>query len=170
MNPEGRLKEIVTKELDNLGYDLVRLEISFRGRKNILRIYIDRQERNVTLDDCVLVTRAVGFVLDSEKELFSGPYNLEVSSPGINRPLTKAEHFERFRGKEARIEHIIEDQRKETLIGEIVESDGESVRLSVDGIEKNVTFDEIIRANLYNEKWDIPRVKSGRKKSRSKRS
>jgi ribosome maturation factor RimP len=164
-----RIEGLVTGELEKLGFELVKLDLSFRGRRRVLRIYIDSPDSNVTLDDCVMVTRAVGFALDGE-DLVSGPYNLEVSSPGINRPLTKPEHFLRFCGRKAKVVYEMDDGGKDTLIGEIIGSDGEEITLSVDARRRSVTFGRIIKASLYDEKWEIPKKRSGKGRSGRRRA
>jgi ribosome maturation factor RimP len=159
----AHLEELLDRELEQLGYELVKLDISLRGRRKIIRIFIDHHERDVTLDNCVEVTKAVGFVLDGE-DIMIGPYNLEVSSPGINRPLTKREHFERFRGKIARIEHRTGNGEKDTAIGELAGCEGDAVMVRRGDVETRIGFDTIVKANLHGEKWDI-----GKKKQRGKR-
>ena len=163
MELERHLVEVIARELDVLGFELVKIESSLRGRKKIIRIYIDHHERGVTLDDCVHVTKMVGFVLDGE-DIMSGPYNLEVSSPGINRPLTKPEHFKRFQGREAKIVHLNEEGEKETAIGDIVDATWASVILSWKGDRIQIPFERLVKANLHGEKWKIPKLGPGKKR------
>jgi ribosome maturation factor RimP len=167
MDPQDHLEELVDRELANLGYELVKLEVSIRGRRRIVRIFIDRIDGGVTLDDCVQVTRAIGFVLDGE-QIIPGPYNLEVSSPGINRSLTKPTHFERFKGHTARIEHAADSGRKETLIGTIVDADDAAVTVTEAGETRRISFGSILKANLHGEHWGIPKKTRGGKGSRRK--
>ncbi|UCF04810.1 MAG: ribosome maturation factor RimP [bacterium] len=168
MEAAERLDSVVSRELERLGYELVKLEPALRGRRKVIRIFIDHPERSVTIDDCVKVTKAVGFVLDGEDSI-TGPYNLEVSSPGIDRPLTQSTHFKRFIGKQAKIEYHTDADTKETVIGRIVDSNDTRVMLSVGNIETEILFDRVVRANLHGEKWDIPRVKRRKGRTRSKR-
>ena len=86
------------------GIELVHVEYQQETHGRILRLYIDRTN-GVTLDDCVNISRIVGDLLDVELEDF-GPYSLEVSSPGANRPLSKETDFEKFTGKEAMVQTI----------------------------------------------------------------
>ena len=154
MIPDEQLSSTVEKEVDLLGYELLKLDLISRGRRRVLRIFIDRTGGNVSVEDCVKVSKAVGFVLEGE-ELIQGPYNLEVSSPGSNRPLVKPAHFERFTGHGARVEYSGEAGEKKTIIGEIARTDGDSVVIASDGRELAVGFDRIIKANLHGENWDI---------------
>lgn len=158
MELQTQLEEFLDRELEQLGYELVKLDMAYRGRRKIIRAFIDHPERDVTLDNCVQVTKAVGFVLEGENFII-GPYNLEVSSPGINRPLTKREHFERFCGKVARIEHIKGDGAKDTFIGEITGCEGDTVTVRNGNVEKKIGLDTIVKANLHGEKWDIGKKK-----------
>jgi ribosome maturation factor RimP len=147
MEPEKDLKALVEGELDLLGYELVKMEAFFSGRRKALRIFIDRPESTVTIDDCVRVTKALGLVLDAA-ETIPGPFNLEISSPGFARPLTKPAHFARFRGERARVEHLDDAGKKTTAVGTIEDSSETEVTLMVDGAVRVVPYERIARANL----------------------
>lgn len=166
MDSDVRLKDIVSRELENLGYELVTIEMPARGRRRIVRLFIDHPEKGVTIDDCVRVSKAIGFVLDGEG-IVPGSYNLEVSSPGINRSLTKPAHFKRFAGHTVRIEHTAGRGGKETLIGSIVDADDEAVTLETGGGMTHVEFGTILRANLHGERWEIPKGARAKKRSRT---
>jgi ribosome maturation factor RimP len=166
MDPDVRLEGIVSRELEELGYELVKIEMPVRGRRRIVRLFIDRPERGVTIDDCVRVSRAIGFVLDGEG-IVPGPYNLEVSSPGINRSLTKPAHFKRFAGHTVRIEHTAGSGGKETLIGSIVDAGDEAVTLETGQGARRVEFGAILKANLHGERWEISKGARARKRSRT---
>ena len=154
MIPDEQLSSTVEKEVDLLGYELLKFDLISRGRRQVLRIFIDRSEGNVSVDDCVKVSKAVGFVLEGG-ELIHVPYNLEVSSPGSNRPLVKPAHFERFTGHGARVEYSGDAGEKKTVIGEIARVDARSVVIVSAGEELAVGFERIIKANLHGENWDI---------------
>ncbi len=168
MNPNEGLSSVVEKEVGLLGYELVKLDVMSRGRKKVLRLFIDNPEGSVSVADCVKVSKSVGFVLEGE-ELIQGSFNLEVSSPGINRPLVKPAHFERFAGHDARVEYTAGAGVKKIVFGEIAKvGDGTVVILS-EGEETVVRFDRIIKASLHGEKWDIGGTK-GRGKKRAGKS
>ncbi len=166
MNPNERLVSLIEEELETLGFELVKLDSSSRGKRQILRIYIDNPAGKVTIDNCVAVSKALGFMLDGE-DIMPGGYNLEVSTPGINRILTKQEHFTRFCGKEAKVEFLVSEGGKETVIGEIIEVRDNTIVLSVGSVEKNIEFDMIVKANLFGEKWGVEG--KGRKSNKSRR-
>ena len=155
MDLDAKVEGIIKDELNLLGFELVRLEGSLTGKRRVIRLYIDHRERGVTVDDCVHVTKTIGLVLDGE-DLINVPYNLEVSSPGMNRPLSSPEHFRRFLGKSAKIVVLEEDGGSRTRIGEIIGAEEDSVTLSVEGKEERIPFGRISKANLHGEKWKVP--------------
>ncbi|MGD1048298.1 MAG: ribosome maturation factor RimP [Candidatus Krumholzibacteriaceae bacterium] len=148
MDLDGELNGLVERELDALGYELVKADVYQSGRRKYIRLFIDRGDQAVTIDDCVRVTKALGLVLDGVETL-PGPYNLEVSSPGFTRPLTKPAHFARFRGERARVEYFDALGAKTTAIGRIVAAAETSFTLSADGVERVIAFESVMRANLH---------------------
>ncbi|MCG6896584.1 MAG: ribosome maturation factor RimP [Thiocapsa sp.] len=99
---ESRLSRLARGVVEPLGYELVAVELFRKGAsRTTLRVYID-QEKGVGLEDCAAVSEQLSAVLDVEDPL-PGNYDLEVSSPGLDRPLVNPEHFERFVGSRARI-------------------------------------------------------------------
>jgi ribosome maturation factor RimP len=99
---DQRLASIVTPTIEGLGFELVRLRL-MSGRRNVLQIMADRPDGGIEVDDCAKISRAVSAVLDVEDPIHA-EYVLEVSSPGIDRPLTRLKDFERWAGYEARVE------------------------------------------------------------------
>jgi ribosome maturation factor RimP len=158
---DPRVEEIIEDELALLGFELVMLEGSLAGKRKVIRLYIDNPEKGVSVDDCVIVTRTIGLVLDNE-DLIKVPYSLEVSSPGMNRPLAKPEHFRRFKGKAAKVV-IMEEGSTRTRIGEIVDVVEDTVIISVEGREEQIPFDKISKANLHGEKWKVTGPKRAEK-------
>ena len=96
-----RLEQVIEPLVRALDYELWHLELVGSGNNRLLRLYIDRPE-GITLDDCEAVSREVSAVLDVEDPL-PGQYQLEVSSPGMDRPLVTEAHFRRFIGEQARL-------------------------------------------------------------------
>lgn len=167
MTVEKNIDEILTEELGNLGYELIKANSFQRGKRRILRIFIAHPDRSITIDDCVGVSKSLSLVLD-ELDGISGPYNLEVSSPGVKRPLVKPEHFEQFRGKKARVQFINEKGNKQSLTGEISGTDGSSVVLRLKEDTVRIELKRITRANLDTEPVGIGKGKKGKKKKRRK--
>ena len=125
-----RLQDEVERIVTHEGLELVHLEFKTDGGEWVLRIYIDKPG-GVTLDDCCGISREVGMILDVEN-LISHSYNLEVSSPGLNRPLKKLEDFRRFAGKLVRIKLKPEHQGRKKYRGRIAGVDGEEIIIDDD--------------------------------------
>ena len=132
-----------------LGCELVGIEFIPQGRRSLLRIYIDK-ENGVTIDDCSDVSHQVSGILDVEDPIRE-QYTLEVSSPGLDRPLFKLEDFERFSGSlvKLRLRQMIDGRRNFT--GRILGVEGESVRVEVDGSPQAFAIVDIDRARLVPE-------------------
>jgi ribosome maturation factor RimP len=109
---DRRLAAIVTPTIEGLGFELVRLRL-MSGRRAVLQIMAEKPEGGIEVEDCARISRAVSAVLDVEDPI-GGEYTLEVSSPGIDRPLTRLKDFERYAGYEARLEtaEMIDGRRR----------------------------------------------------------
>ena len=99
---DRRLAGIVAPVVEGMGFELVRLRL-MGGRRALLQIMAERPDGGIEVDDCARISRAVSAVLDVEDPI-SGEYVLEVSSPGIDRPLTRLKDFETWAGYEAKLE------------------------------------------------------------------
>ncbi len=99
---DRRLAEIITPVIEDMGFELVRVRL-MSGKATTLQIMADRPEGGIEVDDCAEISNAVSAVLDVEDPILDA-YTLEVSSPGIDRPLTRLKDFEAFEGYEAKIE------------------------------------------------------------------
>ena len=135
------------------GYELVDLEFKNELGSWILRVYIDnpRAEGGVGLDDCATVSRELSAVLDVD-DAIQGHYSLEVSSPGLNRPLKKEADFARFVGKKAKIRtrHPVGESRR-NFSGTLVAVDGGKVKIDVGDQVCEVPVDDVEKANLVYE-------------------
>jgi len=109
---DRRMAEIITPVIEDLGYELVRIRL-MSGKESILQIMADKPEGGIEVDDCARISTEVSAVLDVEDPI-EGEYALEVSSPGIDRPLTRLKDFETFQGYEVKIEtsELIDGQRR----------------------------------------------------------
>jgi len=152
------LVEIVTPTLTDLGYELVDLEFKREGRERFLRLFIDKPG-GVTLDDCAEVSREVGTLLEVE-DLIEEAYRLEVSSPGIDRPLKRPADFERFAGQRVKVkshEALDPDGRgvtRKTFTGTLVGlRDGRVVIRQLDkkGGEVAIPLTDLVQARLDPE-------------------
>lgn len=155
----GRGKERVERVRDAIGpviaregYELIDVELTKEQNRNILRIYIDTippgtKERGVTVDDCSFVSRIVGDLLDVE-QLVNDAYHLEVSSPGLFRPLTKPEHFDRAIGEQIRVKTYEKLEGRRVFTGVLKRHEGGAVVLEVEGREYQVELQKVAKANL----------------------
>jgi ribosome maturation factor RimP len=142
-----RIAQAIGATVVDLGYELVRVHVQRRQRPR-LQLMIERRDgRAMIVDDCASVSRAVSAVLDVADPI-AGAYTLEVSSPGIDRPLVRLADFDRFAGCEARLElaRVIEGRRR--LQGRLLGTAGEAVRIDLAGEERSVSFGDIQRAKL----------------------
>ncbi len=128
--------------------DIFDIEILGKG-KLLLRVMIDKPE-GVSLDDCEHFSRSLGALLDIE-DPFEGPYTLEVSSPGLNRPLKKIEDFENNTGKLARIITLEKINNQSFFIGRILKVQDNKIVIMTGEKEINIPFDKIKKANLEIE-------------------
>lgn len=144
-NLEQQLTSIIQEPVQALGFELVGIEF-IRSRFPVLRIYIDG-ENGITVDDCADVSRQVSAVLDVEEPITTA-YNLEVSSPGLDRPLFTMEHYQRFMGEEVTIALRIAMFNRRKWQGIIKAVDGEMITLSVDGKDEVFAFSNIQKANI----------------------
>jgi ribosome maturation factor RimP len=133
-----------------MGYELVGIEYQMRPKSGaLLRIYIDHAD-GIQLEDCAVVSRQLGAVLDVEDPI-RGEYDLEVSSPGLDRPLFEKAHFERFVGREAkiRLRRAIDGRRR--MKGYIRAVEGDDLSIEVDGEQIRVPLAELDSARLVPE-------------------
>jgi ribosome maturation factor RimP len=147
----ARVEALIAPAVEDMGYEIVR--VVFSGKvKPVLQVMAERADRAaMTVDDCADISRTVSALLDVEDPV-SGTYTLEVSSPGIDRPLTRRADFDRFAGFEARLEtHEPVDGRKR-FRGRLLGIAGDAVRLTPTdkpaGSEVSVPFVAIKKAKL----------------------
>ncbi len=143
---ERQLTEMLEASVSAAGYELVGLEFIRAGEHSTLRIFIDH-ENGITVEDCAEVSHQVSAVLDVEDPI-SVVYNLEVSSPGLERPLFKPAHYEQFIGHEASIVLKMAVGNRRKWKGIIRAVDGEIITVDVDGQEEQFALSNISKANL----------------------
>ncbi len=136
-------------EISGLGYELLGLEMGQNGRGSLLRVYIDKDD-GITLDDCVLVSQQLTGLLDVEDPI-QGKYDLEVSSPGLDRPLFILTHFERFTGATVKLKLHTKLNERRRIVGVIIAVENDNVLLDCDNEELVVPFSLIEQARLVPE-------------------
>ena len=143
-----KVEAMITPTIEAMGYEVVRVMIA-GGQSVLLQVMAERHDgRAMTVEDCAEISRTVSALLEIEDPI-TGPYRLEVSSPGIDRPLTKARDFERFAGHRVRVEasEVIEGRRR--FIGMLKGvQDGAAVVVLDGGEEAAVPLGSIVRAKL----------------------
>jgi len=140
------LQKLIEPAIERLGYELTDLEVRLSGQGGLLRLTIDKPD-GIDLDDCEKVSHAVSALLDVEDPV-PGNYNLEVSSPGLDRKLTKVEHFQRFEGETLKVTMRFPIEGRRRFRGTLVSSDDESIVVEVDGESHSLPLTMIDTARL----------------------
>ena len=146
MISKNKMRELLEPTIEDLGYELVWIEMANQDKHKILRIYIDAPG-GIQVDDCETVSRQISVLLDVEDPM-NTEYFLEVSSPGLDRPLVKPDHFKQFLGDQARIimhTHVL-GRRKFT--GQMVEADDNAVVVEMDGESFELPYKNMDSARL----------------------
>ena len=141
-----RLIELLAPVVMDLGYEFVGMELNPHPANGFVRIYIDAED-GITLEDCEKVSREVSAQLDVD-DVIKGRYNLEISSPGMDRPLFTAEQFSRFIGETVKVTlaRPVEGRRK--LKGTIVNVENATISVDVDGQQFAFDNADVVKARL----------------------
>ena len=139
------IHELLEPGADALGYELVAVELT-GGDTSIVRVYIDTPN-GVNVTDCSKASRQFSAILDVEDPI-SNRYTLEVSSPGMDRPLAKPEHFKKVVGDEVKIKMATLVDGRRRFTGQLVEATDEFAVVEVDGEQTELPYDEMDRACL----------------------
>ena len=140
------LAKLLEPAIVRLGYELWNLELKVGGKHGVLRLFIDKAD-GVGLADCEKVSLAVSALLDVEDPL-PNHYDLEVSSPGLDRRLVKVEHFQRFTGETLKVQMRFPIEGRRRFRGTLVSSDDENIVVEVDGESHTLPVATIDTARL----------------------
>ena len=140
------VRQVVEPILESQGFELVDLEYQRESHGWVLRIYLDR-EGGVSLDDCAGISHEVGAVLEV-KDLIPSAYILEVSSPGLTRPLKKPEDFNKFRNQMVKIKLYEPLDGRKNFKGTLLGLEGDRVRVEVEQRVYELPLQRIAKANL----------------------
>lgn len=132
-----------------MGYELLGIEHLSQGRRSLVRIYID-SDQGITLDDCEAVSHQVSGMLDVEDPI-RGQYALEISSPGLDRPLFKREHYEQYVGNRVRIRMALPIEGRRKFAGILAGVREDKVIVIDDEVEYELPLSGIDKANLVPE-------------------
>jgi ribosome maturation factor RimP len=148
-----QLEAELSGPLHALGLDVEAVEVTPAGKRRILRVAVDK-DGGVTLDDVAEATREINEVLDSSDVMGEQPYTLEVTSRGVDRPLTLPRHWRR--NQDRLVQVALSDG--ETVTGRILSADDDVVRLDVDGTHREIALSDVDRA-LVQIEFNRPRAK-----------
>jgi ribosome maturation factor RimP len=143
---EERLTAMFKVNVEDLGYELVGIEYIRAGKHSTLRVYIDH-ENGILVDDCAAVSREISALMDVEDPI-TNEYTLEVSSPGLERPLFSAEQYAAFIGSEVKVQLRMPIQNRRRWKGIISSVAGEIICVNVDGTEERFALSNIQKANI----------------------
>jgi ribosome maturation factor RimP len=144
-----RIESQLRDPLASLGYDLEAVELSAAGKRSVLRIAVDK-DGGVTMDDVAEATRAISDILDNSPVMGERAYTLEVTSRGVDRPLTLPRHWRRNADRLVKAS-LIDGGEGAEIIGRIGASDDEGVTLAVDGADRRVAYADIAKAKVQIE-------------------
>lgn len=158
---DKRLSDILSPVIEDLGFELVRLRL-MGGNTPTLQIMAERPEGGIEVDDCAQISTAVSATLDVEDPIADG-YNLEVSSPGIDRPLTRLKDFETYEGYEAKLETADLIDGRKRFRGILAGTEDGEVLINLDEGTVGLKFDWLAEAKLILTDELIKEMLKGRK-------
>ena len=148
MDQASLVARLIEPSLESMGYDLVRVQLSGGASDMCLQIMAERLDRaEMNVEDCASISRNISTILDVEDPIAEA-YTLEVSSPGMDRPLVRLDDYTRFAGFETRIDTRTAIIDRKRFRGMLVGVEGEAVLIEVDGETYEIPFGEILRAKL----------------------
>ena len=143
---EQKLTDMLRPAVEETGKELLGLEFISAGNNSVLRLFIDH-ENGINVDDCAEVSRQVGAILDVEDPI-SSEYNLEVSSPGIDKPLFEMAHFQSVIGETVNVKLSMPLNGRRKFKGTLVAIENDTLIVEVDGIEHELIINNVDKANL----------------------
>lgn len=143
---EDKIQQLLKPLIEDMGYELWGCEYLAQGKHSVLRLYIDKVE-GINVEDCQQVSHEVSAILDVEDPITSH-YSLEVSSPGIPRPLFYGWQYLRYIGNTVQIKLYQPFEGRRKYVGTIVSADEAELVLRIDDAEKNFPVSNIVKANL----------------------
>ena len=148
---EGRIADAIRPVVHASGLDLESVRVTAAGRRRLLRVVVD-SDRGVSLDDAAAVSRELSAVLDEVGVMGDFPYTLEVSSPGVDRPLTQPRHWRRATGRLVKVKVADGD----AVLGRVVSADTEEVVLNVDGDRRRFPYAKLGAGAIQVEFGRLP--------------
>jgi ribosome maturation factor RimP len=143
---QQQLDTLLGPEVESLGFEYVGSQFLQEGRSSLLRILIDTP-KGINIDDCSLVTRHINSILDVEDPI-KGAYRLEVSSPGLSRPLLKPAHYQRFVNHQVKIRLYVAHDGRRQIIGMLEQANETGITLKVGDEVITLEYSDIEKGNL----------------------
>ncbi len=159
---DERLTELLKPVVRGLGLECLGVEYSPSHGNSLVRVYIEALDRDVNVDDCEVVSREVSATLDVNDPV-AGRYTLEVSSPGLDRPLYTTQHFERFIGSTVKLEVNLPINGRRRFNGKIVAVEGNDVTIDQDGEPMRIAHSNIHKARLVPDFGETGKGNKGKK-------
>lgn len=142
-----QIEKLIAPSIQSMGYELVQVRLMEGNKSRLLQIMAERPDGSMTVDDCANISNQVSAVLDVE-DIMPGAYRLEVSSPGIDRPLTKEKDFAEYAGHIAKIETVLPIEGRKRFTGELVGVEAGAVKLTIDNQLVQLPIADIRSAKL----------------------
>ena len=143
------LWELFEPVVNGMGFDLIEIEHFPNPKHGVLRLYIDKPE-GVVIEDCSAVSHQVSALIDVEEPV-SGQFNLEVSSPGLDRPLRRLKDFQRFVGSQVKIKTVMPLDGQRNFKGRLLKADEEVLVIETDTEELSLPMNAIEKARIVPE-------------------
>ena len=143
---EDKLTEMLEPGVEALGYELVGVEFVRAGKHSILRVFIDH-ENGITVDDCAEVSYQASAILDVEDPI-NTEYNLEISSPGMDRPLFKEKHYEQSLGEVVQVRLTVPMNDRRNFKGKLLSCENGMINVEVDGQQFQLAVANIEKGNV----------------------
>ena len=141
------LRRMLEPAIEGMGYELIDLELRTGARDGLVRVFIDKDPDGIDLEDCEAVSRQVSAILDVEDPIEAN-YSLEVSSPGLDRKLTKPAHFQRFAGEQVKVKLRFPLEGRRNFSGQLKAAGDENIEVEVDGEVHSLPMATIESARL----------------------
>jgi ribosome maturation factor RimP len=142
----AQLEPVVQQAVEGAGFDLETVDVHQAGRRRLVKVVVDG-EQGIGLDEVAQVSRVVSTALDAREDLLAGPYTLEVTSPGVERPLVRPRHWRRAWSRVVRVRQVGGGE----FTGRVGVADETGVEMLVDGRLRRVSYDAVERASVEVE-------------------
>lgn len=142
-----KIEEVIAPSVSGMGFELVQVKFLDGRKSQTLQIMAERPDGSMTLDDCAAISRQVSAVLDVE-DLIANEYRLEISSPGIDRPLVKLADYAAYISHTVKVETVLPIAGRKRFTGAIQAVEGSDILLNVDGKEHRLPFADVQSAKL----------------------